>query len=197
MSSTRQPPAIIGVMGIHGSGKSTFSKLLSKDETILIGSDLESVTTRSRRSQCFQVGDRQVSLVDTFGIDGHRDGDEDRAIRQMTSVIKNAEKDGFKREGIIWIHKIDGASPRMIRPNTLRSLANVCGTRTYPPDLRKVVIVTTDSKALPEDVVSKEEARLRAEGFKELLDAGARMEHHNGTIEDGEKIVFRLLQQGQ
>ncbi|OCH89817.1 hypothetical protein OBBRIDRAFT_826306 [Obba rivulosa] len=188
------PTAIIGVMGVEGSGKSSFVKFLSGDERIEIGHSLDSKTSSIRASDPFQVNDRAVALIDTDGFDGHRPGAERRPLEAIASAMKAEERGKIgTREGVIWIHRINDDSPNVITEDTLERLASVCGTRQSPPDLHKVVLVTTLWESVPFERAVQYEAQLRSEGFKLLLDAGVTMERYNGTPESGKKIVSILL----
>ncbi|EMD41304.1 hypothetical protein CERSUDRAFT_89875 [Gelatoporia subvermispora B] len=188
---------LVGVMGVDGAGKSSMVKLLSNDERIQPGRDLSSLSSRMQPTCPFNVNGKTVALIDTYGIDGNQIDSERLVVRNMESCLKSAEKEGAKRAGVLWLHSVDRDSPTMITVNTMKTLAGLCAARTSPPDLRKVVIVITQWETVSQDIAVESETRLKSEGFKRLLDAGARLERHDGTLDSGLQILSRLLSSDQ
>ncbi|EMD41334.1 hypothetical protein CERSUDRAFT_89902 [Gelatoporia subvermispora B] len=184
-----QQQRIVGVMGIEGAGKSSLVKLLSDDESIEIGHDLSSRSTRTCPSLPFEVDGQMVALVDTYGIDGSREESERLVVKRIETCFRTAEKEGSQRAGLLWLHDISRDGPHMITDDTVKSLADLCAT----PDLHRLRIVTTRWESVPQVMALESEAQLRSGSFKQLLDAGAQMERHYGTLDSGRQILSRLL----
>ncbi|EMD41337.1 hypothetical protein CERSUDRAFT_89905 [Gelatoporia subvermispora B] len=186
-----QPAAIISVLGEEMSGKSSFVKFLNNDPWICIPTD-HTMAINIGPSTPFRVNSRTVVLVDSRGVGGRYPIITKRFVELVFRAIGISEEEGGQREGVIWIHSINDSDNDFKAPD-LELLSELCGTCKSPPDLRKVVIVTTHWDAVPEDKAKTREAQLRSGCFKEMIEAGARMERHYNTPESAMGIISRFL----
>ncbi|EGN94257.1 hypothetical protein SERLA73DRAFT_188041 [Serpula lacrymans var. lacrymans S7.3] len=182
---------MVAVMGATGTGKSSFIRLLTKDENIHIGHGQESQTDQINTSCYFDpsIG-RSVVLVDTPGFDDSRDGVSDVDILEKIAKFLQ-DGGGRKLNGIIYMHRI--SDPRMggsSRKN-LRMFKQLCGDGT----LKNVCIVTTNWSRVTESEGASREKELGTNGnfFKPLLDAGAQLVRHDKELQSAQPIMSKLI----
>ncbi|KAI5837209.1 hypothetical protein DFP73DRAFT_487712 [Morchella snyderi] len=108
---------VIAVMGITGVRKSSFIKLVTGDNSIVVGNSLTSETSKVTPYRLLYKGLRLV-LIDTPALD-----DSDKHNRDVFEIVSNWLESnypiGFKLNGIICLHRI--IDPR-VNGSTIRSL---------------------------------------------------------------------------
>ncbi|KAK2466555.1 hypothetical protein APHAL10511_001417 [Amanita phalloides] len=180
--------AMIMLMGATGTGKSTFIRLLTNDENIRIGHDLESMTFDVATSHYIDRGARlRVTLVDTPGFDDSREGVSDTDI---LGKIANFLQDsgGRKLNGIIYLHRISDPRFSGTAKKNLRIFRELCGD----DKLDHVRFVTTYWNVVSEKEGKDRESALANGVFKPFIDAGAKLIRHDGRFEFAKKIVSDL-----
>lgn len=192
-TSKRRPDITIAIMGPTGAGKSSLVQLVTGDQKIRIGHDVESETSEIGLARYFEPDGRCITFVDTPGFDDSREGITDAIILQQIATFLEAEyQDGKKLNGIIYMHRI--TDPRMggVTARNLRMFRRLCGSES----LKNVVVVTTRWDALvneTEGVQREKDLMNNPKFFQPLIDAGARFLRHNNTSESAGRIMAQLL----
>ncbi|KAK1225068.1 hypothetical protein PQX77_012000 [Marasmius sp. AFHP31] len=176
-----QDDVLIAVMGATGSGKSSFIKLVTGDDTVRIGHTMESETTEVKGHQFFyKDSGRNVILFDTPGFDDSRtDALSDTEVLKRISKFLEAEyKAQRKLNGIIYIHRINENRFSGQHIRNLRMFKNLCGTQAY----QNVVVLTTHwDIEEKENVKEGRERDLQTNFFKGLVEGGAKFMRHDPT----------------
>ncbi|KAF5372403.1 hypothetical protein D9757_011616 [Collybiopsis confluens] len=187
-SASDDDDVVIAVMGSTGSGKSSFIKLLSGDDSVKTGDSLESETIDVR---CIDFVDeesgRKVILVDTPGFDDSRDGVTDTDIlKKVTDFLLKEYDNKRKLNGIIYIHSIASTRFSGQSVRNLKMFKNLCGAETY----KNVVILTTfwDDKSAKK-MGEKREAELKSKFCLQLAQGGAAFMRHNRTKSSAHKEI--------
>ncbi|EMD41352.1 hypothetical protein CERSUDRAFT_39131, partial [Gelatoporia subvermispora B] len=177
------------VMGSTGTGKSTFIRLVTRDERIKIGYSLESETADVKTASFFEADGRAVTLIDTPGFDDSRDGVTDTDILKKISSFLQVECEGRKLNGLIYMHRINDVRVGGVSRRNLRMFQKLCGSKT----LQNVVIVTTMWDTVTEELGAQRERELMTKTFKPLLDEGAQMKRFNNGLTSATEIISYIL----
>ncbi|KIK57234.1 hypothetical protein GYMLUDRAFT_46492 [Collybiopsis luxurians FD-317 M1] len=191
-SSAEDDDVVIAVMGSTGSGKSSFIKLLSGDQTVKTGDSLESETIDVQQVsfQDEQTGHR-IILVDTPGFDDSRDGMSDtEVLRKITGFLLDEYDNKRKLNGLIYIHSIASTRFSGQSVRNLKMFKSLCGSETY----KNVVVLTTfwDDKSA-QTMGEKREEELKSKFCKPLADGGATFMRHDRTIPSTQKVLQYIL----
>ncbi|KAK2466554.1 hypothetical protein APHAL10511_001416 [Amanita phalloides] len=183
--------AMVALMGATGTGKSTFINLLTGDDKIYIGHDLESKTFDVDTSIYIdeEVG-VCVTLLDTPGFDDSRKGVSDTDILGKIAHFLQ-DGGGHKLNGILYLHRISDPRFSGTAKKSLRIFRELCGD----DKLDHVRFVTTYWNVVSEKEGTDREAALADGVFKPFLDAGAKLIRHDGGSESAKKIISDLSRQ--
>jgi len=183
-------PVMIAVMGMTGTGKSTFIHLLTGDDRIHIGHTLSSDTSTIQTAQYVdKKTGRTVILIDTPGFDDSR-GVTDTDILKMISRMLGPEGGPRpKLNGLIYMHRISDPRVGGTSRKNLRMFHSLCGDE----NLANVRIITTNWSRVSEQEGKDRAEALGNEAFKLLLDAGAKMLRHDNNIGSAENIMSELI----
>lgn len=191
--SERRPDVKIAVMGPTGTGKSSLIKLITDDENIIIGHDVESETSEIGLSQFFESDGRCITFIDTPGFDDSREGVTDAIILQRIAAYLETEyKDGEPTlNGVIYLHRITDTRMGGTAVRNLKMFHKLCG----PSAIKNVTVVTTrwDTLDEKEGAPREEELMTNPNFFKPLVDAGARFHRHDGTSESARKVMLQMI----
>ncbi|KAK7033302.1 hypothetical protein R3P38DRAFT_3504057 [Favolaschia claudopus] len=173
--SPHEDDLVIAVMGLPGSGKTTFINLITG------GTDLPSPpysTSAVQAASPFELNDRWITLIDTPGL-------EDTATLTQIAYTK-----GKKLAGVIYMHRITDIRTSGLCMRNLKMFRQLCGEQA----LRNVVIVTTMWGDVAREVGEAREKQLASDEhfFKPFLDKGARMLRHNNGLTSAHAILYHL-----
>ncbi|KAH8800295.1 P-loop containing nucleoside triphosphate hydrolase protein [Xylogone sp. PMI_703] len=170
-SSTEVKNIVIAVMGVTGSGKSTFIKTISGRDDVIVGNNLTSETSEVRAYE-FSHKDTNYTLIDTPGFD-----DTNFSDSEITELILNWLKTSFiedtRLNGVIYLHRI--CDPRMggtaLRNN--RMFRKLCGEEAF----KNIILATTFWENISADVGERREKELREthDFWGGMLQKGAQM----------------------
>lgn len=184
----RQNDAFIALMGITGSGKSSFiSKCTDKSATI--GHDMISCTSIVDVYPYEVTSDFTVYLIDTPGFD-----DTGRSDTEVLSEIAAWLTDSYKHEirlhGIIYLHRISDVRMQGSAKKNLVTFKELCGEDA----LKKVVLASTMWDIVPEEKATKREQELKdtPEFWGWMLSKGSSVHRYNNTAESAREIILSL-----
>ncbi|KAF3901751.1 hypothetical protein AA313_de0202309 [Arthrobotrys entomopaga] len=174
------------LMGVTGSGKSTFIKRVTEDESVIIGRSLNS-ETREIQKVSFTTPKANFCLVDTPGSNDTFLTDND-ILKLIADWLDKSYRDGTRIRGIIYLHRI--SDPRM-EGSALRSLRmfrKLCGDDF----LKNVVLGTTFWDTVDAETGARRETELlETEGFfKDMKELGCEVVR----IQDDRKANIELLE---
>lgn len=189
----KRPDVRIAIMGPTGTGKSSLIRLLTGDETIVIGNGLGSVTEDIQLAHYFDSDDRRVTFIDTPGFDDSRGVTDATILRKIATFLDTEFKDGRKLNGLIYLQRITDNRMGGVTLRNLRTFKKLCGSES----LRNVAVVTTRWDQLIEEstgVERERELKTNPNFFQPLAAAGARFLRHNNTPESASRIMLKLLE---
>jgi len=182
-------PLIIAVMGATGTGKSTFVNLASGSQ-LPVGTGLLSCTSSVQTAGPFQLFGREVILIDTPGFDDSTRGDMD-ILRSIASYLEATYRRSQKLSGVIYMHRISDFKMGGVSRRNFGMLRSLCGEST----LKNILIVTNMWGDVALDVAERRERELASDDllFKPVLDKGATMARHHGSLQSAQEILKHFL----
>jgi energy-coupling factor transporter ATP-binding protein EcfA2 len=206
MSTPDQPlkeDTLIAVMGLTGSGKSTFIRSVTGIQDIKIGHGLCSGSFLLIRRSILHRADRLIEtdevnsyetiingktivLVDTPGFDDTFEGDE-VVVERIARWLSETGKSNRLLNCILYLHRID--APRLGGSSTrsLRMLKEICGQDAY----RNIVLATTFWDQVSEaEGAAREKELLEEDTFwKKLIANGAKSIRMSRDKEAGNRLL--------
>ncbi|KAK4133945.1 P-loop containing nucleoside triphosphate hydrolase protein [Trichocladium antarcticum] len=192
VASLSDDDIVIAVMGVTGSGKSTFISLLAA-QSVRVGHSLASCTA-DIGIYSFSHGDRTVHLIDTPGFDDTSRSDTE-ILKEIAFFLAALYARKVQLAGIIHLHRI--TDPR-IQGSALKSLhifQQLCGER----GLASVVLATTMWAGLDATDAGRQTGQQRLQDLQKpefwggMLQHGSRIARHDGTAASARAIVASLL----
>ncbi|KAF8850293.1 hypothetical protein BDZ45DRAFT_196964 [Acephala macrosclerotiorum] len=192
-SSLSSEDMVIAIMGVTGSGKSSFIALLA-DQAVEIGHTLTSCTTQVGIYSLQYDGNRTIYLIDTPGFDDTNRSDTD-VLKDIAFFLATVYSNKVKLAGIIYLHRI--TDPRM-GGSALKNLymfQRLCGDR----GLSSVVLATTMWSTLDSTESGKETGRQREQELRKpefwgsMTERGSEIVKHDGTKDSARAIIDRLV----
>ncbi|KAG8757894.1 hypothetical protein FRC14_001244 [Serendipita sp. 396] len=183
---------IVAVMGLTGSGKTSFIAKACSQDDIHINTSLRS---ESPNIQTFTARhpktNQRVVFVDTPGFDDTSSSDVE-TLTQISSWFLDAHGSKASLSAILYLHPIDRNRVSGPARRNLEMFAALCGKDAMP----NIVLVTTMW-----DLVTAEEGEARVEELKEhfwneMLDNGGITQRFDGTSESVWKILSDLPNDG-
>ncbi|KAI0138021.1 P-loop containing nucleoside triphosphate hydrolase protein [Hypoxylon sp. NC0597] len=153
LSNLRSSDTIILVMGITGSGKSSFISELLQEDVDIIGHDLASHTSRVSFFMLKYEDNRRVFLVDTPGFDDtYRSNAE--ILRDIAFVLARVYQCGVNIAGIIHMHRITDNRVSGSSVKNLEILRKLCGQDAFP----RIVLASSMWDSAADDPLLLQEA---------------------------------------
>ncbi|KAG0705709.1 hypothetical protein DFH29DRAFT_996582 [Suillus ampliporus] len=179
----------IAVMGATGSGKSTFINKASESD-LPVGDGLESCTSEVRTSRPFVVSERIVTLIDTPGFDDTTRSDTD-ILSMIAAYLSKTYEHGTTLAGVIYMHRISDFKMGDTSKRNFTIFRELCGESS----LKNVLIVTNMWSEVKRETGEARESELASKDkfFKPVLEKGARLLRHEGTLESAHTILHYLI----
>ncbi|KAI6021210.1 P-loop containing nucleoside triphosphate hydrolase protein [Pisolithus marmoratus] len=186
-------PRLYSVMGVTGSGKSTFINCASESD-LPVGKGLESCTFDVQTSKPFYLNKRMVTLIDTPGFDDTNRKERD-VLTHISAYLANTYEQGVKLTGIIYMHRISDTRMTGTSRRNFSLFRELCGKDAF----KNILIVTNMWRDDDLVVFNERERELATDDkyYKPMLDGGARMVRHNGTPASAKDIISQLINNGE
>ncbi|KAH8596541.1 hypothetical protein B0O99DRAFT_619267 [Bisporella sp. PMI_857] len=178
----------IAVMGVTGSGKSSFISLCSS-KPVKIGHTLEACTSTVGVYAYDMLPDRTVYLIDTPGFDDTNRSDTE-VLSEIASWLVGSYKGKILLHGIIYLHRITDIRMQGSAQKNLLMFRKLCG-----PEALKIVVLATTMW----DKVSNEDGMKREKELKDtpefwgwMIGKGSSCHRHDNTKASAMDIVHKL-----
>jgi 50S ribosome-binding GTPase len=125
-----EPDLIIMVMGMTGSGKSSFINLLS-DQDVAVGHSLTSYTTDPELYSIPFGGNRRAFMIDTPGFDDTSRPDTE-ILKGIAFFLNALQQSGKRLAGLIYMHRITDVRMGGSAMRNLELFRRICGPSTFP-----------------------------------------------------------------
>ncbi|KAG9845925.1 hypothetical protein KCU98_g6587, partial [Aureobasidium melanogenum] len=182
----------IAVMGVTGSGKSTFISRVTGGGA-KIGHDLISCTSEIESFE-FQYNGATVHLIDTPGFDDTNRTDSD-VLRDIVFWLNAAYKKNVRLSGIVYLHPIDHNRMTGSAYKNLRMFHKLCGDES----LQTVVLGTTMWANVDEGLGENRFQKLQntPEFWGNMMAKGSRVFRHDDSRTSAMKLIGYILDQGK
>ncbi|OAL42937.1 hypothetical protein IQ07DRAFT_553401 [Pyrenochaeta sp. DS3sAY3a] len=183
------PTHVVAVMGVTGAGKSSFIKLVTRDERIKIGHGLESETSEVKGYETCIKG-QKIVLVDTPGFNDTFLSDSD-VLKMIAEWLESSYRGGTKLSAIIYMHPIN--QPRM-HGSALRNLAvfkQLCGEGFY----RNITLGTSCWSLVSnrEAVNREEELKANIKFWKPMIARGSSVVRIPDSVDAAKDVVINAV----
>ncbi|EDR07720.1 uncharacterized protein LACBIDRAFT_298189 [Laccaria bicolor S238N-H82] len=179
-------------MGMTGTGKSSFIKLLTGDEGVKVGETLEPETSEIK-SFLFFHNHQCVSLVDTPGFDDSRPNMSDSKLLDDIAEFLKRRHHTKAVHGFMYFHRIRDVRVGGAATRNIRMFSSLCG----PEAMKNVAIVTTRWDELHGEqqlqAAGKTEKELLGHHFEDFIDGQAQVHRHDNTLESAQAVMSSLL----
>ncbi|KAF5557431.1 hypothetical protein FMEXI_754 [Fusarium mexicanum] len=173
----RPSDILIAIMGMTGSGKSTFISLCTGQD-VPVGHDLQACTQHVTAYKCKWSDTSDIYLLDTPGFDDTNRSDTE-VLKEIALSLAKTYEDNVQLSGILYLHRITDRFMGGSAQKNLMMFRKLCGKDS----LKNVILVTTMWEG--EDAVTgeKREQELIATGgfWGALVEEGAQVNRHYNT----------------
>ena len=183
---------VIMVMGVTGSGKSSFINHIA-DQNVRVGHSLASCTTDPETHTARLRDGQTVYLIDTPGFDDTTRSDSE-VLRGIAFFLNGLYQSGTRLSALIYMHRITDVRMSGSAVRNLELFRKICGTKCFS----HVALVSTMWEMLRGDEglktgQNREATLLSGEDFwGELRKGGSRYMRHYGTAESAWKVLENL-----
>jgi len=179
---------LIAVMGMTGSGKTSFISKVTGRNDLKIGHDLLSCTQEIQVVDT-QIDNHTVRFVETPGFSDTYLSDTE-ILEMIAEYLGAAFTQDIKLSGIIYLHPISDTRITHHATKNLEMFQKLTGES----NLKNVILTTTMwDKVTPEEG-AKREGELKQKFWRVLLALGAEAARHEGTAESAQNIARGLIQ---
>lgn len=212
LSFRRPKDVLIGVMGVTGSGKSSFISLLA-NQCVEIGHGLKSCKRKPLHNadiwrsvplkhhstgtkavgvySCEVSPDQTIYLIDTPGFDD-TDKTDTMVLKEIAKWLKVTFQQEILLHGIIYIHQISADRMTGSAKKNVLMFKSLCG----PDAMRNVMLVTSMWDQVPVKVAEQREKELidTEEFWGWMCKKGSIVRRHHNTHYSAEAIVQEIVQ---
>ncbi|KAI0543501.1 P-loop containing nucleoside triphosphate hydrolase protein [Xylaria curta] len=178
---------LIAVMGMTGSGKTTFVSKVTGRRDLKIGHSLTSCT-RDIEVVETKIDGRVVRFVDTPGFSDTNLSDGE-VLGLIADYLAAAYKKEMKLSGIIYLHPISDTRMTHHSTKNLQMFQKLTGDK----NLENVVLATSMWDRVPYEEGLAREGELKDKFWKLLIACGAKAMRHEGTPESAKAIARTLM----
>jgi len=180
----------IAVMGLTGSGKTSFINLACDSETKLrVGHGLESCTGTVDEAPSFKLDGRRVRLFDTPGFDDSNKP-ETEILRIIGFELEKQYRQDERLHGVIYVHRISDPRVSGSTKANFDIFKKLCGDKSF----KNVIIVTNMWSRVTEEEANFRTEHLESNLFKEIMEKGAHIMHNNhNTVKSAHEIMRAVM----
>lgn len=178
---------LIAVMGMTGSGKTTFISKVTGRTDLKIGHSLTSCT-RDIEVVETQIDGRVVRFVDTPGFSDTTLSDGE-VLQLIADYLAVAYKQDMKLSGIIYLHPISDTRVTQHATKNLQMFQKLTGDR----NLKNVMLATSMWDKVTEEEGLRREHELKSKFWSVLIAFEARTARYHGTQESACRIAQTLM----
>lgn len=191
LQDIRDDDAVIAVMGMTGSGKSTFISHFCR--TARADHGLRSATAQVQAHMATQrIRDRRVVFVDTPGFDDTLRTDTE-VLREIVSWLTLSYAQNIKMSGIVYLHGVNVPRVTGSAHTNMRLFRELCGDES----MASVVLATTHWSRSPSERAAQElrhEQLVSDDAFWRRMERnGARVFKHDRGEASARSVVNYLL----
>ena len=193
-----EPDVIIMVMGMTGSGKSSFINLLS-DQDVVVGHSLTSCTTDPQLYSIPFGGNQRAFMIDTPGFDDTSRPDAE-ILKGIAFFLTALQQSGKRLAGLIYMHRITDVRMGGSAVRNLELFRRICGPSTF----RHLALVSSMWGMLKSEEEirtgrQREKTLLSEPNFwKDFVDRHSQVLRHDGSEASALKVLhdLRISKQG-
>ncbi|KAI0438339.1 P-loop containing nucleoside triphosphate hydrolase protein [Xylaria telfairii] len=178
---------LIAVMGMTGSGKTTFISKVTGRRDLKVGHSLTSCTRDIEVIET-KIDGRVVRFVDTPGFSDTNLSDGE-VLQLIADYLAAAYKQDMKLSGIIYLHPISDTRMTHHATKNLQMFQKLTGEK----NLGNVVLATSMWDRVTEEEGMARERELKDKFWKVPLAYGAKAARHEGTPESAQAIARTLM----
>ncbi|KAI1170335.1 P-loop containing nucleoside triphosphate hydrolase protein [Nemania sp. FL0916] len=178
---------LIAVMGMTGSGKTTFISKVTGRTDLKIGHSLTSCTQDIEVIET-KIDGRVVRFVDTPGFSDTNLSDSE-VLQLIAEYLAAAYKQDMKLSGIIYLHPISDTRVTHHATKNLQMFQKLTGEK----NLKNVMLATSMWDRVSAEEGAAREQELKNKFWKVLLAWEAKTVRYEGTPESGRSIARTLM----
>ncbi|KAL4744736.1 P-loop containing nucleoside triphosphate hydrolase protein [Aspergillus terricola var. indicus] len=184
----------IAIMGVTGSGKSSFIELLT-GAGVKIGMGLEACTSRIGVYPIDFGPEQTVYLIDTPGFNDTFKSDG-QILVEITTWLSNSYNNRVHLNGVIYLHDVTQQKMYGSSLRTLKTFKELSG----PDAMKKVILTTTHWDIIHPESLAQTQARERQlietdEFWGSMVAKGSRVERHDNTKASAERLIRLIVPQ--
>ncbi|KAK0623864.1 P-loop containing nucleoside triphosphate hydrolase protein [Immersiella caudata] len=181
---------LIALLGLTGAGKTTFVKIASGDQSLVVGHSIYPCTQEPKAVPFRMPDGRKIILIDTPGFDDDNRSDVEilEGIAKWMSqrgYLKRHRLDGLILLHPITVHRVGGTERRRTK-----LLQTILGEKAY----NRIIIATTMWEQLNPsgDIMERQEER-RRDLWSDLVNQGAQIREHYNNRDSAHRIIQEIV----
>ncbi|KAI0886792.1 P-loop containing nucleoside triphosphate hydrolase protein [Annulohypoxylon maeteangense] len=194
-SNIRKSDMVILVMGITGSGKSSFISTVLEEDVDIIGHNLTSHTSGVDFFTLEYDDGRRVFLMDTPGFDDtYRSNAE--VLKDIAFVLAQVYRHKLNLAGVVYLHRITDNRVSGSSVKNIDILRKLCGIHAFP----RVVLTSSMWDSIDQDAILLQKAFCNEDQLKNtenfwgsLVDGGSHVMRWTGDKESALGAISHLI----
>lgn len=190
MSQLSNDDTLIAVVGVTGSGKTTFVSKATGRSDLEIGHSIDSCT-KEVVPVSFKLDRRNVTLLDTPGFDDTRLSDAD-ILKIIAKYLTDTYQEEVMLTGIILLQPINQARLQGSEMKRTRIFKKLLGENAY----KRVIIATTMWDQVSKDIgnVRQNERKSRTDVWGDMVSKGAMVIDHDNEQSSALDIIRKVME---